>query len=196
MMKILVFGDTHGHRNYLLKVMEKARQVDLVICLGDLTVFEQDLAAILDKLSSLNKKILLIHGNHEHDATMRKLCDQRKNLMFIHDGFYKHKDYLFIGYGGGGFAKEDKHFAKRSEHFKMLSKNTKVVLVLHQPPYGVTSDLVETMHTGNINFRDFIEETQPMYAFCGHIHEGFKKQDKIGETIVVNPGPEGMIFDI
>ena len=36
--------------------------------------------------------------------------------------------------------------------------------------------------------RDFIRENQPLAVICGHIHEG-KAIDKIGETLVINPGP-------
>ena len=31
-------------------------------------------------------------------------------------------------------------------------------------------------------------ETKPLALVCGHIHEG-RAIDKIGETVVVNPGP-------
>ena len=37
-------------------------------------------------------------------------------------------------------------------------------------------------------FTDFIKENQPLAVVCGHIHEG-KAVDKIGDTVVINPGP-------
>ncbi len=41
-----------------------------------------------------------------------------------------------------------------------------------------------------------IEEKQPQLAVCGHIHEAWGKESKIGPTEVVNLGPSGRYFDL
>ena len=41
---------------------------------------------------------------------------------------------------------------------------------------------------GSTAVREFIEENQPDICLCGHIHEA-RAMDRIGRTLVVNPGP-------
>ena len=43
-------------------------------------------------------------------------------------------------------------------------------------------------HVGSKSVRSFIERTQPLICFTGHIHEGIGV-DTIGITKVINPGP-------
>ena len=57
-------------------------------------------------------------------------------------------------------------------------------------------------HVGSKSVRKFIEKYQPLIGLHGHIHESFAS-DKIGNTVVVNPGSEymsgvlrGFIIDI
>lgn len=195
-MKILVFGDDHGKAKHSEIIKRKAKDVELLICLGDLTIFENKLKDRLTDLDKLGKKVLIIHGNHEDRKVMQSLCEKKDNLFFIHNGFFKTGKHIFIGYGGGGFREHDEEFEQRSRFFKEVSKGLKSYLVLHQPPFGIAADLVGKEHTGNKSFTKFIKETRPAIVFCGHIHEGFGKQDRIGKTLVVNPGPDGMIFEV
>ncbi len=193
-MKILAIADNHGNRTSLEKARQKSRHADIVIHVGDLTIFERSLKELLRELESWGKPVLLIHGNHENEKIMRKLCEKTKNLHFIHNGFYKKGEYIFIGYGGGGFAERDSEFENKKSFFLTIARNHKHFLVLHQPPYGCV-DTVGGRHTGNKSFTEFIKEAQPAIAFCGHIHETFGKTGKIGKTLCVNPGPEGMLFE-
>ena len=43
-------------------------------------------------------------------------------------------------------------------------------------------------HVGSKAVRDFIENYQPDICVTGHIHEG-KGEFRIGETLILNPGP-------
>jgi Icc-related predicted phosphoesterase len=51
-------------------------------------------------------------------------------------------------------------------------------------------------HVGNKDFRSFIERIKPNLVICGHIHETAEKKDKIGKTIVINPGWEGVVVEL
>jgi Icc-related predicted phosphoesterase len=73
----------------------------------------------------------------------------------------------------------------------------KTILVTHAPPHKTKLDeMREGYHVGNKSIREFIEKAKPSVAVSGHIHETFEKVDKIGETVIVNPGPGGAIIDI
>ncbi|MFC1649061.1 metallophosphoesterase, partial [Nanoarchaeota archaeon] len=106
------------------------------------------------------------------------------------------KDVLFLGYGGGGFSFEDKEFPKVGKKFKDLIKDHKVFFIIHGPPYNTTVDEIMEDHVGNLTMREFIEEAKPDVVVCGHLHENFGRYDVLGETYVVNPGPEGKIFEV
>jgi len=67
-MKFLAFVDTHDEKKAfdILKRKIKGKKPDFLICAGDFTIFEHDLKKWMRKLDSLNKKLFLIHGNHEN----------------------------------------------------------------------------------------------------------------------------------
>jgi len=101
------------------------------------------------------------------------------------------------------------HFVKASE---VIEKNlsieqeltvmpeplnyNKSIYLIHIPPYGTKIDcLFSGVHAGSKSIRKFIEEKQPLLTLHGHIHEapmvGNEYIDKIGNTIIVNPGQYG-----
>ena len=64
----------------------------------------------------------------------------------------------------------------------------KVILISHNPPKNTICDAVNPeLHVGSQKFADFILENQPLAVITGHVHEG-KGVEKIGNTIVINPG--------
>ena len=198
-MKILAFTDIHGSLTALKRIEQKIRtqKPDLLVCAGDISVFEHGIIGVAKKLNKLNKKIIIIHGNHEDDSTFRKLSKIFKNIIFIHKGFFVHGNFLFFGYGGGGFAMIDKGFEKISSKFKKIikqNKGKKIVLVTHAPPYKTKLDKLIDGHCGNKSIRKFVEKNRIDLLVCGHLHENFGKEDKIKKTKIINPGPFGKII--
>ena len=54
---------------------------------------------------------------------------------------------------------------------------------------GLNDDLASKgMHVGSGSVRSLVEEFQPLFCLCGHIHEG-RGLDSIGDTQIINPGP-------
>lgn len=200
-MKLLAFTDTHGSMKALKRIEHKvkAQNPDLLVCAGDISIFEQGIVSIFRRLNKLNKKILIIHGNHEDASTFRKLSRLFKNVIFIHKNHYIKDNTLFLGYGGGGFAMTDKEFEKTSMKFKKIIKNNKhkkIILITHAPPYKTKLDKIGRNHAGNKSIRHFIENSKIDVLVCGHFHENFGKEDKIRKTKVLNPGPFGKIINI
>jgi Icc-related predicted phosphoesterase len=81
-----------------------------------------------------------------------------------------------------------------------------LIFNIHVPPYGTHIDLApklndemkpvlkpggeyEMIHVGSVSVRAAIEKFQPKISFHGHIHES-RGVDKIGSTLVFNPGSE------
>lgn len=195
-MILLAFVDTHGDPASLKKLKKKAAKADLILCGGDMTIFETKLKSILREINSFNKPVLVIHGNHESDERLEEECKNHKNLVFLHKGFYEKENILFAGYGGGGFSLRDEKFERFTEKIKKKRTGKKLVLLLHGPPYGNKTDLIMGEHAGNKSFRDFIRQEKPLIVVCGHLHENEGVQDKAGKSLIINPGPEGKLIEV
>lgn len=196
-MKILAFVDLHGNLTNLKKLEAAAKREnpDVVICAGDFTLFENHIEQILNRISCLGKRILIIHGNHETEAVLRKLCSYYENIHYLHKRMFLIDDYLFVGFGGGGFEAVDSGLEKYSDSIKDRIKDKKVILVTHAPPYKTKLDLLGREHCGNKSITNFIRQNKNIVLLiCGHFHETWKAEDRIGNAFVINPGPSGKVI--
>ncbi len=207
MMRILFFTDIHGSNKHLREVIEKSHDADIIVCPGDLTIFENGLDEILRKLNSIGKPVIVVHGNHESSSNLAAVSMRYKNINFIHKSYHVIGDVIFFGYGGGGFSVTDSAFDKAADNFmkeydkicKRENKDLRLILVTHAPPYGTAIDDMGydgSWHVGCKNFTEFIRIHQPLLAVSGHIHETFELEDKIGKTLLFNPGPKGRIINV
>ena len=51
-------------------------------------------------------------------------------------------------------------------------------------------------HLGSTAILEAIESKRPPLAVCGHIHESWGDEDRLGPTRVINLGPSGTWFDL
>jgi len=198
-MKILAFVDLHGNEGILKKIIRlaKNKKVDIIINAGDISMFGRGLDYISSELNKVNIPVLMIPGNHETNKEIKDVCSLFKNLEYIHKKAYRVGDILILGFGGGGFSLVDKEFEKLSKSFeKKIKKKDKVLLVTHAPPYGTKIDKLYKEHVGNKSILKFIKKTKPDVAVSGHLHELSEKEDKVGKTRVINPGPSGKIIEL
>jgi Icc-related predicted phosphoesterase len=76
------------------------------------------------------------------------------------------------------------------------ARPAETLFVLHSPPHATRCDQVAPgRHVGSRAIRAFVQHAQPPLVLSGHIHEsprvGGSFQDRIGRTVVVNPGQFG-----
>ncbi len=198
-MKLLVFSDMHSDLEQTKKLLARAveKDVDLVIVPGDLTEFRKNLRTIIELLNSCPKPVYVLPGNHEIGEKYDKIVAMYPNVTDFHRGYFEFKDYVFLGYGGDGFSRQDEEFRKISRKWYGKFKGRKIVLVTHGPPYLTKLDkLTEKRHVGNVDYRRFIERIKPKLFICGHLHETMGQQDTLGETILINPCWEGAIVEL
>jgi len=199
-MKLLAFTDIHGSLRALKRIEQKVRvqKPDLLVCAGDITIFEHGIIGIMRRLNTLKKKILIIHGNHEDEHTISECSKSFKNIIFIHKKHFVVDDVVFLGYGGGGFSVVDKGFEMiaKTKFKEIIKKNQdkKIILLTHAPPYKTRLDKLVEGHCGNKSIRQFVEKNKIDLVICGHLHENFGKEDKIRKTKIINPGPFGKII--
>lgn len=150
------------------------------------------------------------------DEINTKLLKGTKNVvncMFKNNEF---KGINFIGYGLSsgteGLKKQGKKlnvtkkqyeilknslrkiFNKLSNAYKKRNKKLPAIFITHNIPYETKLDITKDKksyacgkHLGSTIARKFCEKYQPLLCIGGHIHEGVGK-DKIGKTVVINPG--------
>ncbi|MBI4147722.1 metallophosphoesterase family protein [Candidatus Woesearchaeota archaeon] len=199
-MKLLAFTDFHASIVALRKVRENIlrHKPDLAVCCGDLTVFEQNIVPVMRVLGAIPVKLLLIHGNHEQPHVVARLAKKYKNIVWLHKRTYRVGDVLFVGYGGQGFVRRDLEFERFMRSIDTdVRKAGRVVLVTHQPPFKTKLDRLYWSYVGNESFSNSIKKHKNIVlALSGHIHETFGKKDKLGNALVLNPGPFGTIVSL
>lgn len=201
-MKFLVLSDLHANNSVLDKMDSLFSEADGVIFAGDFAeCFKPETGkAALEALCTKHDSIFAVLGNCDEPEFIEELEEQdicvERSLVF-------HEGLAFAGSGGGTYF-TGKTANERQENeilsdFNIVENSVKdtgdaslwksLILVSHNPPKDTKCDAVNAeLHAGSQLFTDFIRENQPLAVICGHIHEG-KAIDKIGETIVINPGP-------
>ncbi|MFT7615733.1 MAG: Icc-related predicted phosphoesterase [Candidatus Woesearchaeota archaeon] len=195
-MRILAFADLHADMDAFAQLEKKAKkhEVELIVCAGDFTIFGMHTKEIFEKIAALPVPVILIHGNHENENQVKKFATEHKNVIWLHKDTHEYKNFVFIGFGGGGFSKTEPGFVEFAKNH-MNKKN--VILVTHQPPFETNLDrLDEDWYVGNSDFKEFIEQVQPIVAISGHIHDNEYKKDVIKKTLLINPGPVGRVLEI
>ncbi len=181
------------------KTMSKAEEssADVIIVAGDITHF----GSIKDGLSLLSVfrkqplQVLFVPGNCDPEDLV---AEKAKNVRSIHRECYRIEDFSFVGVGGSAptpfntpFELTEIEIAEILNQSSNCPIETRLVLVSHSPPENTLVDMTASgEHVGSSSIRDFITTKKPALVVCGHIHEA-RGIDKIGETVVVNPGSAG-----
>ncbi|MBI4145169.1 metallophosphoesterase [Candidatus Woesearchaeota archaeon] len=197
-MKILAFSDLHANLTAMKRLEQtiKKEHPDLLINLGDFTVFEQHIEDVCKRLAKLHKSQLVLHGNHEEESTVAALA-KRHGWTFCHKRTVRFGDVLFVGHGGGGFSFTEPDFARWIKTVPAAKLAKKVVLLTHQPPYGTVLDHIWGDHVGNKSYSDFIKQRKNVVlALSGHIHETAGKTGTVNKAKLVNPGPFGKVINL
>jgi predicted phosphodiesterase len=136
--------------------------------------------------------MVFIRGNHEDFGYLSTLdgidrgpvaVDAFQKILYLKSGvpflFEKNGHSLCIaGLGGisdrGEAVKYDgEEYYTKNEVKKLFSLGTKIdVLLTHEPPFGAATSLhPKYEQSGSPAAREFIQDFQPAYHFCGHYHE-------------------------
>ncbi len=194
MIRIIAFGDIHMDYKCVEEIPNIA-EVDLVIITGDLTNYGGvgEAQVVLKAIEELNKNILALHGNLDQPSVAEFLVEKG---ISIHGRGVKISDVGIFGVGGSNPTPFDTPIEYSEEELKEIVlkayedvKDAAVkILVSHTPPINTNADIISSgVHVGSKSIREFIEKYQPELCLTGHIHEA-KSTDKIGDTLILNPG--------
>ncbi len=193
-MRIIAFGDIHMDYENAASI-PGIKEADLVIVTGDFTNFggREEAEKVLNGLSKLNKNILALMGNLDHPSVHDFLIEKGISL---HGKGVKMGEAGIFGVGGSNitpfdtpteFSEDELKKIVEQAHSEVADQPVKI-LVSHTPPLNTATDKISAgVNVGSSAIREFIEKEQPDFCLTGHIHEA-KSTDKIGKTLILNPG--------
>jgi len=193
-MRIIAFGDIHMEHQPLQSIPGLS-QADLVLITGDLTNFGNREAAqeVLSAVKAINTKVYAQPGNLDDASVMAYLTELGINL---HGRGILFEDVGIFGVGGSNPTpfntptefSEEEIAGLLNQGYNAVSNAKIKLMVPHAPPYNTAADLISSgIHVGSKAVREFIERMQPDFCLTGHIHEA-RSVDRIGKTVVLNPG--------
>lgn len=200
-MKILVISDLHAHNDVLDKMDSLFEQADAVAFGGDFAeCFKPETGkAALEKLCAKHDTIFAVLGNCDNEDFMEEL---EKQDICVEKALAFHEGIGFAGSGGGTKFTGKTEFEREEDEclsdFDIVVNSVEqsgdeslwqsLILISHNPPLADKLDSFDGVHhAGSQKFTDFIKAHKPLAVVCGHIHEG-AGIEKIGDTVVINPG--------
>jgi len=198
-MKILALSDIHGDRDLIRKMAEKGakEKVDLVLLAGDFMGSDGEIEGLVGPFKEKNLDVGVVPGNHEGMAEVGFLVE-KYGLKNLHGYILKKGD---VGIFGCGYGDVGLHQLTEEDFFKTLKKGNdslsevkKKIMVTHVQPKESLVGL--GMFPGSSGVRKAVEEFQPDFHLCGHVHETEGIEEVIGKTKVINVGKKGKIIEI
>jgi Icc-related predicted phosphoesterase len=197
-MKLLIFSDIHGDKAALEKLMNI--EADYYFAAGDLANWGRGLEQLGPIMQKRRDRMYVIPGNHESESDIAGFC-REYGFHDFHGQTMEIDGHMIAGLGysnptpfstPGEYSEEE--LAMRLA--KLSSLNPRI-LICHAPPRDTKLDRAgEGQHFGSQAVRDFIEQHQPEYFYCGHIHEAAGQQDTIGQSRGWNVGKRGQVLDL
>ncbi|MCP4712380.1 MAG: serine/threonine protein phosphatase [Planctomycetes bacterium] len=199
-MKLLVFSDLHSDFRTATKLIELSNTVDAVVGAGDFCVARRGLKKIIASLSAITKPTLLVPGNSESNEELSQACRSWKSARVLHGSQATIAEIPFFGIGGGipvtPFGSWSYDFSEDEAYDLLRDCPSGGVLVSHSPPAGALDLSSDGRSLGSQAVRETILIKKPNLVVCGHIHGSAGQIDRIGETTVINAGPQGIIWEL
>ena len=193
-MKLLAFSDLHRDLDQAAELVAMSAEADAVIGAGDFASVHEGLGETIEALAGIEAPTVLVPGNNETEDALREAAAGWEAATVLHGGGTTIDGVEFYGLGAGvpvtpwewSFDLDDEAAAA------MLAPcPAGAVLVLHSPPRGHCDANGSGDHFGSPALLEAIETKAPRLAVCGHIHESWGCESRVGETPVHNLGPKG-----
>ena len=193
-MKLLAFSDLHRDLGQGANLVEMSADADVVIGAGDFASVHEGLEETIATLAAIETPTVLVPGNNETVDALRAAAAGWPAATVLHGEGTTIAGTQFFGLGAGipvtpwewSFDLDDEVATA------MLAPCPEgAVLVLHSPPRGHCDASADGTSFGSPALLRAIEEKRPRLAVCGHIHESWGCESRVGETPLHNLGPKG-----
>jgi uncharacterized protein len=193
-VRLLAFSDVHRDLERAGSLVERSADADVVIGAGDFASVHRGLEETIEALAEIDRPTLLVAGNNETDDALRDACRDWPAAIVLHGEGAELNGKQFFGLGAGvPVTPWDWSFDPTEEQAeeRLAGCPEGAVLVLHSPPQGhVDAGL------GSAAILRAIEAKRPPLAVCGHIHQCWGQESRLGSTRVVNLGPDGTLLEV
>jgi Icc-related predicted phosphoesterase len=198
-MKLLAFSDLHRDLVQAARLVEMSADADVVIGAGDFASVHEGLEETIAALAPIEKPTVLVPGNNETEEALRKATAGWDAATVLHGEAATIDDAEFFGLGAGvPVTPWDWSFDLDDAAAGAMMGNCPAgaILVLHSPPKGHCDANGGGDHFGSPALLEGVEEKHPRIAVCGHIHESWGCESRIGDTPVRNLGPTGTWLEL
>jgi uncharacterized protein len=198
-VKLLAFSDVHRDLDQARELVRMSAQADLVVGAGDFASVHEGLEELIDVLAAIEAPTVLVPGNNETEEDLRAAAAEWAAATVLHGEGTTIDGVEVYGLGAGvPVTPWDWSFdLEEGTATEMLAECPEgALLVLHSPPRDHCDEAGDGNHFGSEALLATIEEKRPRLAVCGHIHESWGCESKIGETPVHNLGPRGTWLEV
>ncbi len=198
-MKLLAFSDLHRDLSQAAELVAMSAEADVVIGAGDFASVHEGLGETIDALAAIETPTVLVPGNNETEAALREAASSWSAATVLHGNGTEIDDIEFYGLGAGiPVTPWDWSFDLDDESATTMLESCPqgAVLVLHSPPQGHCDANGSGDHFGSPALLRTIEEKAPRVAVCGHIHESWGCESRVGDSPVRNLGPKGTWIEV
>ena len=197
-MKLLAFSDIHTDLGRARRLVELSTSADVVVGAGDFASVHRGLEETIAALSAIERPAVLVPGNNETDEALRAAAGRWPSATVLHGEQVDIDGVPFFGLGAGvPTTPWDWSFDLTEEEAAALlaSCPEDAVLVVHSPPKGHV-DRGGGKSLGSEAVLRTIEERHPRLVLCGHIHESWGSESRVGGTRILNLGPDGALLEL
>lgn len=198
-MKLLAFSDLHLNLDQAATLVEMSAEADVVVGAGDFASVHEGLEETIAALAPIETPSVLVPGNNETEDALRAAAANWGAATVLHGGGARIGGVEFYGLGAGiPVTPWDWSFDLDEEDVsEMLAGCPEgAILVLHSPPQGHCDANGSGDHFGSPALLAATEAKRPRLAVCGHIHESWGCESRIGDTPVHNLGPKGTWLEV
>ncbi len=199
-MKLLLFSDLHTDTTAASRLVEMARDVDVVVGAGDFASARQGVSICIKILSAIKVPAVLVAGNNESYDELVAASAAWSTAKVLQGTGVNIKGVPFFGIGGGipvtPFGDWSWDFSEGDAERLLRECPANAVLISHSPPKGAVDKATSGKSLGSTAVRDAVLRTKPRLVVCGHIHASAGQSAQMGSTTVINAGPSGVVFDL
>ena len=200
-MRLLAFSDLHCDRTAAAHLADLAREVDVVVGAGDFAIQHRGLDDTIRALASITVPAVLVPGNGEYTEALEGACRAHwPSATVLHGTGTSVGGHSFFGLGGGvpitPFG--DWSFDLSEDQARVLLEDCPdhAVLVTHSPPRDACDLDAGGTPLGSLAIREAVVRRKPRLVICGHVHASWTRRARIGDSMVVNAGPQGVLLTV
>jgi Icc-related predicted phosphoesterase len=199
-MRLLLFSDLHCSVSAAQRLVKLSGDIDVLVGAGDFASVRRGINICIDALKSAKCPAVLVPGNNESLEELVHACKSWPKAQVLHGTKTEIQGVTFFGLGGGvpvtPFGAWSYDFTEDEARKLLASCPEGCVLISHSPPKGAVDVSSSGKSLGSTAVKEAVERTRPVLVVSGHIHESAAQTANIGQSPVVNAGPDGIFWEL